>query len=328
MRISCLTATSANAASARSPNKHTADCPAITSETLTENMYTPQRFAQNPLIHPGLDSRIGQNINGPSLIRVPDWVSQPLGRYYLYFAHHQGEFIRLAYADSITGPWEIYSGEVLALADTACIKHIASPDLQICPEEQVFRMYFHGATGHGQRSFLATSKDGLRFQASAADLGPFYFRVFRHQNAWFALAKAPDSPGGGVLLRSPDGIQPFETGPEILPRMRHAALLQTTDSLQIFFSRGRDCPERILYADMPLSGDWMTWRPGEILELLRPETTVEGAQLPLEPSEFGPVHKPVQQLRDPCIFAEPQRLYLLYSGAGESNICGAELLRP
>ncbi|NET62179.1 MAG: hypothetical protein F6K47_40550, partial [Symploca sp. SIO2E6] len=34
----------------------------------------------------------GSNINGPSLIRVPEWIENPLGRYYLYFAHHQGKY--------------------------------------------------------------------------------------------------------------------------------------------------------------------------------------------------------------------------------------------
>jgi hypothetical protein len=54
------------------------------------------------------------------------------------------------------------------------------------------RMYFHCPTGGGaegaQRTFLATSKDGLRFVASATDLGPFYFRVFRWRGLHYAIA--------------------------------------------------------------------------------------------------------------------------------------------
>ena len=46
------------------------------------------------LIHPEmpeLDREHGfSNINGPSLVRVPEWVEDPLGKYYLYFAHHRG----------------------------------------------------------------------------------------------------------------------------------------------------------------------------------------------------------------------------------------------
>ena len=60
-----------------------------------------------PLIVPARRARITasacsldiDNINGPTVIRVPPWVKRPLGRYYMYFAHHMGAFIRLAYAD-------------------------------------------------------------------------------------------------------------------------------------------------------------------------------------------------------------------------------------
>ena len=38
------------------------------------------------------------------------WVDRPLGRYYLYFSHHAGKFIRLAYADALTGPWKVHEG--------------------------------------------------------------------------------------------------------------------------------------------------------------------------------------------------------------------------
>jgi len=53
--------------------------------------FSVSRFESNPIIYPdmlGLAGELGANINGPSLIRVPDWVERPLGKYYLYFAHH------------------------------------------------------------------------------------------------------------------------------------------------------------------------------------------------------------------------------------------------
>ena len=63
------------------------------------------RLKVNPIITPGmLPSGDGDNINGPSMIKVPDWIQSPLGKYYLYFAHHQGKYIRLAYADHPEGP--------------------------------------------------------------------------------------------------------------------------------------------------------------------------------------------------------------------------------
>lgn len=289
-------------------------------------MYRAIRFPENPIIHAGLADEIGRNINGPSLIRVPDWVPNPLGRYYLYFAHHQGTFIRLAYADSLHGPWKIYRGGVLRVEDTACRGHIASPDVHVRAEERTIRMYFHGVTPAGQRSFLATSPDGLHFHARPEVLGPYYFRVFQHATAWFAIAKTTEVPGGGVLLRSPDGLQPFERGPDILPNQRHVAVRKQDQTLHIFFSRGEDCPERILVSTMSLAGDWKTWQPAEPVEVLRPATPAEGAHLPVQPSRFGAVHEPVHELRDPTIYEEADRSFLLYTGAGESNICGAELM--
>ena len=58
-----------------------------------------------------------KNINGASLIKVPEWVDNPLGKYYLYFASHTGKYIRLAYSDSLTESFKIYDGEVLKLKD-------------------------------------------------------------------------------------------------------------------------------------------------------------------------------------------------------------------
>src|SRR5215831_8994742 len=77
------------------------------------------RFRENPLITLATSPSIGDNANGPTVIRVPSWVEHPLGRYYMYFAHHSGRFIRLAYADSLRGPWTIHEPGVLKVEDTA-----------------------------------------------------------------------------------------------------------------------------------------------------------------------------------------------------------------
>jgi hypothetical protein len=41
------------------------------------------------------------NIQGPSLIGVPDCIGYRLGGYHLYFPDHKGSYIRLAYADHL-----------------------------------------------------------------------------------------------------------------------------------------------------------------------------------------------------------------------------------
>jgi hypothetical protein len=52
---------------------------------------------------------MGDNICGPAILRVPPWVSNPLGRYYLYFVDHKGDYIRLAVADELHGPWTMHT---------------------------------------------------------------------------------------------------------------------------------------------------------------------------------------------------------------------------
>lgn len=283
------------------------------------------RFPQNPLITTATDPSIGTNINGPSLVRVPSWIKNPLGRYYLYFAHHQGAFIRLAYADRLEGPWRVHPPGVLHLDATVCRAHIASPDVHVMEDEREIRMYFHGPsrTQQFQRSYLATSTNGLHFEARPEALGPFYFRVFRYGSQFYALAKTdPDQQ----LLRSRDGIVPFQPGPRLLPRFRHTALFLRGDELLVFGSRMGDNPERIVVTRIDLRGDWTTWREGDIHEVLAPEEPYEGGDLPAEASVAGAIHHRVRQLRDPGIFCEDGRAYLQYSIAGESGIAMAELI--
>jgi hypothetical protein len=282
------------------------------------------RMMENPILTPQSSPTIGANLNGPSLIRVPAWVSHPLGRYYLYFAHHGGKFIRLAYSDALTGPWKVHEPGTLKLSEaSACNDHIASPDLHVDDALREIHMYFHcptGGTAEGaQRTFLATSKDGLHFAASATDLGPFYFRVFRWHGFHYAIAR------GGVFLRSRDGRSAFQEGPALFGTdsslmLRHAAVDLKGDSLLVYYSRIGDTPERILLSRIQLTPDWKTWRASEPEEVLRPEREYEGATLPLIPSATSEAEGRVRQLRDPGIFKETGKTYLLYSVAGESGI--------
>ncbi|MFO7956224.1 MAG: hypothetical protein R6X33_03915 [Candidatus Brocadiia bacterium] len=68
----------------------------------------------------------GPNLDCPFLVRVPDWVPNPLGRYYLYFAHHHGDRIGLAYSDSLDGPYTVHRS--LAASDSAPADSCARPE--------------------------------------------------------------------------------------------------------------------------------------------------------------------------------------------------------
>jgi len=294
------------------------------------------RLPNNPIIRPEMDERIGTNINGPSLIRVPEWLPEPLGKYYLYFAHHQGDYIRLAYADCLEGPWSIYTPGTLTLQESLFNKHIASPEVIVRADRHEIWMYYHGCClpqPPHQVTRLAVSTDGIHFQVREEVLGPSYWRTFQWRGWHYALAMP------GRLYRSADGMTGWQEGPQIFPdagtsivdgkemtrTMRHSAVRLAGNTLQVFYSNRCDNPERILMATIDLSGDWTGWQPSQPIEVLSPETDWEGANEPHVPSRSGSVHHPVWQLRDPAIFEEDGKIYLLYSVAGERGIAIAEL---
>ena len=111
---------------------------------MDSRMTTVERSENNPLIE--VSDLTGDNVNYPSVIKVPDWVDDPLGEYYLYFSHKRGQYIRLAYADAIDGPWEIHPPGTLHIKDTPFTGHIASPDVHVDHDAQLIRMYYHGET--------------------------------------------------------------------------------------------------------------------------------------------------------------------------------------
>jgi len=299
------------------------------------------RLDNNPIITPEmLPGNDGENINGPSLIRVPSWVRNPLGRYYLYFAHHFGSYIRLAYADDLAGPWQVYEPGTLRLEDTVCndiretewagYKHLASPDVLLDSEAQEIRMYFHcpayisgprdSDDSYRQVTLVATSKDGINFEAGREPLGRSYFRVFRWGGLYYALGMP------GVFYRSKDGLRAFEEGPTLFSAdMRHSAVTIQNGRLLVFYTVVGDNPERILLSEIELRPDWMTWKESEPVVVLEPEREWEGALLPQEPSVRDLAPGPVRQLRDPAVFTDEGGTYLLYSVAGESGIAIAQL---
>ncbi len=158
----------------------------------------PLSSASNPIINKSTFTNLnvngsydGSNINGASLISVPSWVptayrAHPLANYYLYFAHHGGRFIRMAWSSTIEGPWQLfnygtasgrawgtsgdYSGKetpqngVLDLAvekddlgnptnriqphsNYYALGHIASPDVHVDHANQRIIMFYHAPKG-------------------------------------------------------------------------------------------------------------------------------------------------------------------------------------
>lgn len=301
-----------------------------------------------PIVDVDAWPRLGGNANGPSLIASPQWLIGSPGRYLLYFAHHEGHAIRLAFSDDLGGPWQLHEPDPLSLADSrfatsapddadldaearAWIEagadghypHIASPDAWVDHQRREIRLYYHGRLHNGlQRTRVAISTDGLRFVAREEVLGLPYLRVFRDRDWFYAIAMPAQ------LYRSRDGLDGFEPGPRLTDDpIRHHALLQAGGRCHVFYTRIGDCPERILVSELRMQGDWLEWRLGEAREVHRAQRPWEGSDLAAEASQPGAVMQPVNQLRDPAIFVEDGRIFLLYAIAGERGIGLGELSR-
>ncbi|MEM6587729.1 MAG: hypothetical protein AAF641_04725 [Pseudomonadota bacterium] len=289
---------------------------------------TARRLPDNPILTRFAERRVGANVNGPSLIAVPDWVPGRLARYYLYFAHHLGGFIRMAYADHLGGPWTVHGPGVLDLGDVPYLHdHLASPDVHVDEAAGQIVMYFHGVSDPlafsepPQVTCRATSSDGLRFVSEEARLGASYFRVWRQDGWYYALSL------GGQLWRSQYGRVAFEEGTILkgLPDdTRHLAVMRKDGKTWIAWSVIGDCPERIFMGCIE-GNDWTDWRVNHVQEVLRPEQDWEGRDTPLEPSLRGLAEERVHQLRDPAFFSEAGQDYLLYAIAGEAGIAIATL---
>lgn len=314
------------------------------------------RLLDKPVIGPDIHPSIGVNIQGPSLIRVPNWVENPLGKYYLYFADHKGLYIRLAYADNLTGPWQVHepgslriedsyftptrpeiSEEALAemiegrrasgsrtshdLAFELTQPHIASPDVHVNEDSQQIIMYYHGLEGPGfQHSRVATSNDGINFTAGSENIGRTYMRAFKYEQRTYALAMP------GQFYRSENGFTNFEEGPRLfVPNMRHSAVVVRDNYLYVFWTRVGDAPESIMLSTIDLRPDWTKWQVSEERVVLRPERNWEGADAPVEPSVRSTAYGHVNQLRDPTLYIEDDVVYMLYAVAGESGIALARV---
>jgi len=319
----------------------------------------------------------GENINGPSVIRIPDWIhpenrANPDARYYIYFAHHSGDYIRMAWASEIEGPWYLYqigsdiqvgNRGVLDLRDNVINldngiiipnNHLASPDAHVDHENQQIILYFHsgsstyvnGVKVSGQKSYVATSQDGLHFYDNIKPviLGKSYFRVFKYGGNIYALdngatpyraldAEFPWTPPEGfdfaknLWKKHPDN--PFQRDISddgyafSVLRVRHTSVRVVGDELHVFYSRRGDSPERIQMSVIDLSvGKWGLWDSTyPPIELLQANPGWEGGEIPSEPSKKGSAPENVNQLRDPYLFEDNDgSLYLFYTGCGEDAI--------
>ncbi len=297
---------------------------------------------------PGED---GLNINGPAVIRAPAWLKDAPGKYLMYFAHHTGEYIRLAYAEKLTGPWKVYEGGIFHIRDGAenglswNPSHIASPEIFVDEAKREIRMYFHTPVTPApkfddpdydkkvlrekQETFLAVSTDGIHFRTNGMALGDHYMRVIPSENGgmWgFSRLGQLNFSHNGLWRFQKLSPGPIEKAPVTFAQMRHPSLLPVEGGVLMFYSKIADTPESILVTRISMKGeDWTEWKAEPPKLVLTVEEPWEGADLPRTPGKFGSSAREERGLRDPYVIVDEGKMYLFYTVKGEKGIALAEL---
>ncbi len=111
-----------------------------------------------------------------------------------------------------------------------------------------------------------------------------------------------------------DAVTPHVASPDVHvdeAEQRVVMYFHGLEALGIQVSRAAASPNGIDFSARP--------------EVLRPVHPWEGADAPVAPSVPSVAPGRVNQLRDPAVFEDGERRYLLYAVAGEAGIAPAEL---
>jgi len=207
-----------------------------------------------PLVHIDDYARLGitneaDNIQGPSVMRVPAWIPasrrvHPEAVYYMYFGHHRGKYIRMAWARRIEGPWTLHrmgpdvrpgergvldlgnrdvsigNGIVLTQERRAVI---SSPEVSVDDEGRRIVLYIQagtnievdGAPATTTGGLVATSPYGLDFNPGAHTgygiepviLGPDYVSTFIFDGELYGVGN------GGTIYQAPSAAAPWTPPP-------------------------------------------------------------------------------------------------------------------
>lgn len=275
----------------------------------------------------------GININGPSPIIAPDWLNNKLGKFYLYFAHHRGKYIRLAYSNHIEGPYKLKEGGTLQLSDALdCEDHVASPDVHVDHANQKIYMLFHGKSINSveQLTYLAESDNGINFKVFRKPVGEFYLKIIPWNGGWVGISR------GGTLYLSKSSIFDLKKIEKQIYHkrnyfgnadgdIRHAALQIIENFLYIFYTRIGDAPESILCNIINLKINPENWKISDTLVISKPTEIWEGSTLELKKSKPGLAAQKENALRDPAILYYMNKTFMFYSVAGESGIAVQEI---
>ena len=272
------------------------------------------------LIYPKMfQNNDGENINGPSLIKVPSWITSPLARYYLYFSHHNGKYIRMAFSNFIEGPYSIFQNGVLNLKNSLGSRHIASPDLHIDNKNKKIIMYYHTFYNDFQYTFKSLSSDGINFVSNNKKLGYYYFRVFKYNNQLYSIAKGRKNYG--IIYKYLNETWKI-INDRFIKNLRHTGVLVEANNVFIFYSLIGEIQESIYCSVLDLSN----YNLNNTYKIIKPSLEYEGSNILKKKSIEGIELNYVNQVRDPAIFINKSEKYLLYSVSGEKGIALGKLI--
>lgn len=329
--------------------------------TLARGQIEVERFRTNPLISQENGQNPGRtywSVNFPTVIRVPDWVDNPLGRYYMYFSSHHGTYISLAYSDKPEGPWTVYAPAVLTLEQVFKVNgevynisnldesaECATADIYLDNSINHMVMYFHArlpSDNYAIVTRVAFSHDGLFFEPIPGYIGSAYMRHF----TWGGDDYVYLLDRSVTLLRSRTGWTDLEMGNGLIGAaftqtsqlgangplsglVRHVGVSVAGHYLYVFGSVVGDAPERILYTVVDLQcliTNWTACAPlFPAVDAFQSEYWYEGVEEPIEPSlkgNKGVRNGPVHELRDPFPFVDNGNCYIYYGAAGNWFIAG------
>ena len=275
------------------------------------------------------------NINGPTVVeyRVPIFSNSKF--YLMYFGHHKGKYIRVAWSFSPTGPFKrVPLARPLLIWNVFGERkgHVASPEVQKFGSKTY--LFSHSPSRYfepgKQITYMSRLWLGIFCSRAKPIALPPYARFFSFNGSVHAITNGAD-----VIKFDPDSLEvssiSVDKSPLLVPdlmdsvkRVRHAQIVESMGLALCFFTRVGDAPERILVSKLESkSSDGAKFSVP--IELLRPTEDYEGTGQKIEPSKNGISRQSENALRDPFVAKFGNQHFLYYSTEGEKGIACAKL---
>jgi len=282
---------------------------------------------------------IGENINGPALLKVSKYHRKIINyKFLLFFSHHEGDFIRLMGSNSPIGPWIILPIQILKNnINIDFHDHIASPDVHGNLIKDKIIIFFHSREigSRKQLTFKSELKNIFDSEPKVEKTNlPFYARIFKYKKVFYALTK------GGNLFETNDPLflnwvplVNIFTGETALDdvyqnsegSIRHVCVIKYKRQLFVFYTLIGDKPEQIWVSKLIINRENRKYEVIGKTSVLRPVKLYEGWGIVLRKSKSGPALMPENAVRDPFVIKHRNKYLMYYAIQGEFGLAVASL---